>query len=206
MCARLSGTVRMSSEIEAKFRLSGHDDFRGALIRADAERIGAVIETNSFHDLVGLPATAGALQGSGAALRVRSLEMIDGRPQSATLTFKGPIEPSAFKKREELELPLSDADGMRRLLSAVGFKETLRFQKRRESWRLRRCRVELDQLPGLGCFVEIEGPDEHTIQTVREVLGLGQSEPVSRSYAGLIADAFVEDIAVDRTIAFDPVL
>src|SRR5688572_15652784 len=105
----------MPFEIEAKFRASGHGDVHAALKSARAERLGAVLETNTFHDLVSQPdspevAPAGVLRSNGSALRVRSPEVIDGRPQPATLTFKGAVEPGAFKKREELELPLSDAE------------------------------------------------------------------------------------------------
>ena len=87
---------------------------------------------------------------------MRGIELLAGAPQPATLTFKGPLEASAFKKRREIELAVSEADGMRRLLEAIGFVEVLRFQKRRESWRLDNCRVELDEVPRLGRFVEID--------------------------------------------------
>lgn len=174
----------MPTELEGKFAVEAHEPIRSRFEQLGAEFIGAVLETNTIHDR-----GDGQLRKSGCGLRVRSIEVLEGKSCSATLTFKGPIQPSAFKKREELELPLADADAMRRLLDALGFIEVLRFQKRRESWQLDRCRVELDEIARLGRFVEIEGPDESQVQSARQALGLAEAEHITRGYVGLLRDS-----------------
>jgi adenylate cyclase class IV len=45
--------------------------------------------------------------------------------------------------------------------------------------------VELDELAGIGCFVEVEGPDEPAIFAVSRALGLA-GEPVSESYLAMV--------------------
>jgi adenylate cyclase class IV len=58
----------------------------------------------------------------------------------------------------------------------------------RRLWRLGRCEIALDELPELGYFVEIEGPEEEEIARVQERLGLSDRPHIARSYAHLIAE------------------
>ena len=62
----------------------------------------------------------------------------------------------------------------------------LSFEKRRETLELDGCKVELDELPHLGSFVEIEGPDEEAVLRVREKLGLADRPIVKTSYIALL--------------------
>ena len=63
----------------------------------------------------------------------------------------------------------------------------LLFEKRRESWRLDDCKVELDELPQIGTFVEIEGASEDTVQAAREKLGLGDEASITEGYASMVS-------------------
>jgi len=174
----------MPTELEAKFAVDAHEPVRERLEALGAAFIGRVLETNTIHDHVD-----GRLRNGGCGLRVRGIEVLEGETLPATLTFKGPIQPSSFKKREEIEMPLADAESMRRMLEAIGFVEVLRFQKHRESWQLDNCRVELDDLPRVGLFLEIEGPDEHEVQAAQITLGLGDAKHIRRGYVGLLRDS-----------------
>ena len=69
----------------------------------------------------------------------------------------------------------------------MGYDKVLAFDKRRRLWRLHDCEVALDELPLLGTFVEIEGPDSRTILQVQEMLGLSHVPHTMDSYASLIA-------------------
>jgi adenylate cyclase class 2 len=173
----------MPTELEGKFAVESHEPVRERLTQLGARLIGRVVETNTFYDR-----PDGMLRRGGSGLRVREIETLAGEPQPPTLTFKGPVQAGPFKKREEIELPLTDAEAMRRLLEAIGFVEVLRFRKRRESWRLDDCRVELDELPRLGLFVEIEGPSESAVQATRNALGLSAARHLARGYAELLAE------------------
>ncbi len=108
------------------------------------------------------------------------------RGDATTLTVKGPAVAGPLKSREEIEITLDDAESGLRMLELMGFDEVVRFAKRRESWSLDDCRVELDTLPLIGTFVEIEGPDVEAISRVQQRLGLGSLAHFPMSYISLL--------------------
>ena len=112
-----------------------------------------------------------------SVLRVR---MEAGR---TLLTFKGPVQPSPMKLREELETIVSDGTLLLRLLEELGFFVWFRYEKYREEFVLNDVIVAVDETP-LGTFVEIEGGAEG-IASMAESLGRGPGDYVRDSYRGL---------------------
>ena len=86
------------------------------------------------------------------------------------------------------------------MLEELGFVPIFRYQKRRESWRLGECRVELDEPPRIGLFVEIEGPDEGAIHSVQAKLGLGGLKDVPTSYVGMLVAYCEANGIADRVL------
>ena len=177
----------MAQEIEAKYRVEDHAELRRRLREASARPLGRVLETNSFFDT-----PQGTLRQQDRGLRIRAAVPIDeqnaaipGRPARTTITYKGPRLESRWKVRQEIELVVDDAATAEALLEALGFVRALSFQKRRESWRLDDCAVELDELPYLGRFVEIEGPDA-SIEGVARRLGLADLPVEKAAYSTLL--------------------
>jgi len=171
----------MHTEIEIKLAVEAFDGVRRQLVAAGAVRIGCVVETNWFFDRPDRSLAAGD-QG----LRIRTVDPVDGSSGPAVLTYKGPANAGPIKSRPELELTIADPDGARELLSAIGFVEILAYQKRRESWQCCSCSVELDELPNLDRFVEIEGPDRQTIVEARRRLGLAEVTVADQSYLAML--------------------
>ena len=167
-------------EIEIKLRVESHAQIRQRLQELGAVFVRRALETNYIYD-----SGDGRLRRTGKGLRVRALEVEEGTPAAATLTFKGPRTPGPVKAREELETEVANADMAARILDRLGFVQILRYQKQRESWRLGACNVELDTAPPLGFFVEIEGPDEAQIRAVQAELNLDQIEPEPHTYVAL---------------------
>ena len=174
----------MAQEIEAKFRIEEPVAVRRRLDDGGARRVGRVFEVNRLFD-----DAQGRLLAGDCALRLRTCRGLDGdeRGVSVTLTYKGPRSAGAVKCREELETPVGDADATATLLERLGFIETIRYEKRRETWKLGGCDVCLDELPRLGWFVEIEGPDAAAIDGVRGRLGFASEDTVVETYPGLAA-------------------
>ncbi len=115
------------------------------------------------------------------------------------MTYKGPRQPGPLKKREEVQISLDDPDAARTILDRLGFVEVVCFEKRRESWRLGDCLIELDEVPHLGCYVEIEGPDEPSIRQAQETLGLADSEMIRHTYIALLVEhCRHNDLPADR--------
>jgi len=178
----------MSVETELKTRVESHEAVRAQLARARAVFVRCVLETNRLFD-----DDDGRLYRDGCGLRVRSVEALDGDGGAATITFKGPRQSGMYKVREELESAVGDPAAVCALLDRLGYRERIVFEKRRETWRLGDCTVELDTLPRLGCFVEIEGPDEAAVTDVASRIGLGDAGPIMDSYVSMVADLLGAD-------------
>ena len=75
---------------------------------------------------------------------------------------------------------------MKKLLIALGYEETIVIEKTRRIWQLGNCVIALDELPLLGKFVEIEGPDEEQITGLQSNLGLADLPHISQGYLQLM--------------------
>ena len=102
------------------------------------------------------------------------------------ITHKGPRAKSEIKTRQETELTVDNARAAKDLLTILGFSKRASFEKRREKWTLDDCHIELDEVPMLGRFVEIEGPDETKVLAVRKKLGLDGEPLVRESYISML--------------------
>lgn len=171
----------MGLEIEAKLGVDSHGPLRRTLADLAAQFVGRVTETNHILD-----AADGSLRSAGSALRVRTSQPADAGPATTTLTFKGPVQGGGLKRREEIEVSVEDPEAMLNLLQALSFVEVMAYRKRRESYRLANCRIELDEVPMLGCFVEIEGPGEEAIRQVQQQMGLADVQHIPQSYIALL--------------------
>ena len=169
----------MSIEIEAKLKVDSLQDVERKLGEADAEFLEEQFQTDAYFDNADA-----ALKSSDRALRLRRQRT--GQKEKTFLTYKGPKEKSDFKKRREIEVEVGDADSAEELLLALGYEKALVFEKRRRIWNLDDCVVCLDELPLLGCFVEIEGPDGERIAGVQKDLGLSDLPHIVESYALLM--------------------
>lgn len=185
----------MSIEIEAKFRVKSHEPVRSMLRSLGATPRGRVIETNCIFDR-----PDGWLRERGRGLRIRSLVGEGDDSDKATLTVKGPRMAGPLKSREELEIRISDADIACRAVEQLGFVRLLRYEKARESWTYRDCRIELDKPPHLGLFVEIEGPTADAIGAVQRELGLGDVPHTSDSYVRMLLEYCDEQGLVERDL------
>ncbi len=113
----------------------------------------------------------------GSVLRVR---METGR---AFLTFKGPLQPSAMKLRDELETMVGDGPLLVRLLGELGFQVGFRYEKYREEFTLNDVIVAVDETP-VGTFIEIEGSAEG-IRATAAALGRSPGDYLLNSYRTL---------------------
>jgi adenylate cyclase, class 2 len=172
----------MPLEIEIKLQVDSHEPVRTRLAALSATRKDQVEEVNTFFDT-----PSGTLRISGKGLRLRQQRSLAGAGEKLILTFKGPRQHGPLKSREETELVLADANATITLLAGLGYRPTLTFRKRRDTWLLDACHVELDELVPLGLFVEIEGPSETAVLSVRTRLQLDDAAIVMPTYAELLA-------------------
>ncbi len=172
----------MAIEIEAKMRLNDRAAMIARLGSLAAQPAARFREVNTFYDN-----HDGELKTSDQGLRIR-VEQHDDGAKRTYLTHKGPRAHGKLKSRAETEAVVDNADHAAALLAALGYHPVISFEKRRERFVLDGCRVELDTLPYLGDFIEIEGPDEPAVLAVRDKLGLSDVPIIKASYIAMLQD------------------
>jgi len=171
----------MATETEAKLKVDSHEEIITRLGEAGARFLGEQLHTDIYFD-----DAQRSLTKADKCLRVR-ISVVGGK-ERFYLTYKGPKQIDDYKKREEIETEVKDADALQELLAVLGYEKALSFEKKRLLWRLGQCGVSLDQVPALGMFVEVEGPNGAAIADAQDKLGLGGQAHIQHSYATLIAD------------------
>lgn len=177
----------MAIEIEAKMKVEDVAGVERALATAGATPVGRRREINTFFDT-----PDGSLRASDQGLRVRVEHHEDEPEPRVIVTHKGPRQPGELKTRPETELHVASAQAAADLLTALGFIPTLSFEKDRRSWTLADCSIELDRVPHLGHFLEIEGPSEAAVLDVRRRLGLDHLPLVQAGYATMLRKLMLE--------------
>lgn len=160
-------------EREIKLRFPDAETARTAVIRAGATPVRA----RRLQEDYLLDSDDEVLRRRRCVLRVR---IESGK---SYLTFKGPVQPSLMKLREELETMVGDGPLLVHLLEEIGFHVWFRYQKYREEFALEDVIIAVDETP-VGTFVEIEGGDRGIAETA-EALGRRQTDYVVDSYRRL---------------------
>jgi adenylate cyclase class 2 len=115
-----------------------------------------------------------------SALRVRS------ENGKSLLTFKGAVQPSIFKVREEHETVVADGEVLMTILAELGWRVWFRYEKYREEFAAEDVTIAIDETP-IGVFVEIEGGESH-IAHIAAALGKTPDDYVTASYRTLYVD------------------
>ncbi len=186
----------MSIELEAKMRVDSHDQVREALSGAGGQRVASMLEINTFFDT-----PERSLLNRGCGMRLRIHQPVGGESYTR-LTYKGPKSEGALKSRQEIEFTVDDTESAASFLAALGYVQTLSFEKRRERWQLADCTIELDEMPYVGKFIEIEGQNEQYILAVRDQLNLAEHELITTSYAAMLAEYLTQNSISERVIRF----
>ena len=192
----------MAVEIEAKFRVSELESVREQICRAGGELRGRMLEHNRIYDTADRQ-----LRGKDCGVRLRWQTPLDtpstGTMEAAALlTFKGPRQPGFMKTREELETQVVDGDSCSAILDRLGFREVVVYETRRETWMLSECTITLDELPQLGTWVEIEGPDEQAVNHVCGRIHVVPEAIVNETYVEMAAKSGVADATGCRRLVF----
>ena len=160
-------------EREVKLAFRDADEARRAILAAGAEPLrGRRLQEDCLLDT-----KDDELFSRRCVLRVRV------EAGKTLLTFKGPVQESTMKLREELETVVGDGLVLLRVLEEAGFHVWFRYQKYREEFVHEDVIVALDETP-VGTFVEIEGSEEG-IHQMAAALERQPNDYVLDSYRGL---------------------
>ncbi|WP_297498725.1 class IV adenylate cyclase [Thermococcus sp.] len=163
-------------EIEVKFRV----DFKG--IMKKIESLGASFDREELQEDIYFSLPYPRL------LRVRNVPNL-GR---AYLTYKDIKDPGRNEEFDELEVKVSDFETVVEILKRLGFREDVVVRKRRLVYRLDGVTFELNDVEGLGGFLDIEVISDDVREAKRKIwevarkLGLSEVDVEPRLYQELI--------------------
>jgi adenylate cyclase class 2 len=197
-------------EVEVKVR-ADHGAVRDALADRGADRLDAVVQEDTYYD-----APHRDFAETDEALRIRRERRLDanratdhsgasgdGRASghdgpshewTTRLTYKGPLLEAESKSREEHETAVADGETAAAIFDGLGFEPAATVRKEREHYDLGEYVVTLDDVEGLGQFVEVETETEDAdiaaardgARSLLDSLGLDPDEQIRTSYLGLL--------------------
>jgi len=169
-------------EVESKFRSPGNDKIEKALVRLGAKKTATQVMEDVYF-----AHPSRDFSRTDEALRLRKHE------DAAELTYKGPrMKAENSKAREEVTLRIDNPLTAQRIVERLGFKESYTVKKKRSSYILDKLRVDVDDVEGLGEYVELEilteSPERATslLELARKELDLNKLEP--RTYLEMIIE------------------
>ena len=163
----------MPIEIEKKYRLT---KLQRRSIEKKLRELGVLPGEEEFEE--NIVYRGGRLDLGGCALRLRRVN------NRAIMTFKQRFpSKSPIKYQQEEETVVANPDAAHAIISALGFRVGLVYEKRRVRWDVGKAAVVIDELP-FGVFMEIEA-SEQEIKRVERLLAAEKLPPVMETYPGL---------------------
>jgi len=169
----------VQEEIEVKFWLDNPQRARDAI-----RRIGGTFEGAHSEDNIRLDDSSASLKARGLVLRVRHIRQ-EGKEPRYLLTVKQNVTGSDadLSRRKEFETEVADGPALLAALATLGYGQSWRYEKRRETYRLESVIADIDELP-FGWFLELEGPAD-AIRDTAAKLGFKMRDGLMISYAQL---------------------
>jgi adenylate cyclase class 2 len=169
-------------EVEAKAHLDDPERIISSIIELGGREIYFTVQRDTYYRHPNRD-----FAQTDEALRIREEE---GR---SFITYKGPKLDAETKSREELEVPLVDPQDLGGLLLRLGFEPVAVVEKRRRGYLVGTLEVCVDEVKGLGHFLEVEARGCEDLDEGRErVLGLleslGLDRMERRSYLELLLE------------------
>ncbi len=167
----------MMKEIEVKILDIDVDNIKDQLVDIGAKKVfnGRMIsKTFDFSD--------DRIEKQGFFLRLRKTG------DRSFVTFKGKVEDSELKIREEDEVFVDDFDKMMKIFKYMGLEEKGHYEKHRESYKFKDMRFELDTYPEFATFLEIEAPDVERVKEGLKLLGFKLEQSTKKSALEILRD------------------
>lgn len=166
-------------------------------VQARGRHVDTVLQRDTYYD-----APHRSFAETDEALRVRQEEHEEEEVETR-LTYKGPLVDEVSKSREEVETAVGDPGALATALERLGFEPAATVEKRRERYEVDGYTVVLDDVSGVGQFVEIER-ESNELEAARKgafelarTLGFDPEDGIRESYLGMVLDG--EEGAADGT-------
>lgn len=94
-------------------------------------------------------------QQTDEALRIRQIHTKE-KTQKVEITYKGPKLGNDMKVREELTISAEKYSDALKIFERLGFRSVAEIKKKRVNWKKNSITISLDEVIGLGTFIEAE--------------------------------------------------
>lgn len=175
-------------EYEVKIAVENLKEIEKAL-----EKIGAVFEDEVYEEDYYIDLRpCKDLRASDEALRVRISKGVR-TSENYEFTYKGPKVRPDLKVRDEITIEVSNGRALIEIFRRLGFR-TYTIRKKRKVYRYGKYKVFLDEVLGLGKFVEIEVEGASSIKEfadeIRKLVSILKltGSFISKSYLEMILD------------------
>lgn len=164
-------------EVEIKFRFDSIE-----ALTANLQTGGFRLITPRTHEMNTLyDQSGGKLRRRGALLRLREY----GPRWTLTYKDRSGRQSGRHKSRREIETKVENGEATSRIIEAVGFSPSFRYEKFRSEWADSNGHVVIDETP-IGNFGEIEG-EARWIDATAKRLNISVESYLKESYAELFA-------------------
>jgi len=126
------------------------------------------------------------IRDRGDLLRVREFE-----GSHTEVTYKtNKRKEGDFKIYDEFELASPEFEEACGFFESLGFEESCYFEKRRSIFALEQAEIVIDEYPKIDPFLEIEAPDQNTIEQLIKKLELTENEKSNHTINGLLKEKY----------------
>ncbi len=123
------------------------------------------------------------------------------------ITYKGPKVDNETKTREEIEVSVDSYENAVELLKRLGFKPFKEIRKVREVYKIGDITICVDDVEGLGRFIEFEKKSDDVDKAKKEIfelagkLGYDISKSIRKSYLEMIIELEELERSYDRFLS-----
>lgn len=168
-------------EIEAKARIKNKGEIEQQIVKAGGKYISTQRQKDTYF-----AHPSRNFEKTDEALRIRT------SGSEHFLTYKGPKLDKLTKTREEIEIKLEERGPISEMLNLLGFRKVATVKKTRANYALLDFQISIDDVDGLGHFIEVEkqGGEYKPEELVEALEGLGvkKREMEIRSYLELLLE------------------
>ncbi len=164
-------------EKEFKFKIENKDEIIRKLFSLNFNDLGENKQEDIYFDTEDLK-----LFNQGKALRIRK----EGK--HFYLTYKNKVIRKRPKIRKELTIRLNERQlrVMIEILNELGYNESLKIIKKRREFEKGKIKVAIDEVEGLGNFLEVEYESEKDAKELLSNLGLKIKNAIGLTYAEML--------------------
>lgn len=106
---------------------------------------------------------------------------------------------------EQIEFEVGDVETVTKFLGKVGLVAYRKQEKKRHTFKLDDCFIDIDTWPKVPTYVELEGPSEESLKKVAKVLKLDWSKAVFESARALIKKYYKIPVETLKYFTFDKI-